>query len=514
MAQRSDRLYGDRALRSGTWQISSPSFVLSGEVMNSRATRALVIAIALVSPTASHAQSSEGPAVVKARELIAAINGGNDALRQFVTDTFSKSFLDFAPVDMHLKVLGGLRSGGDVTVETVQPLARSECRLVLRSGQLGEHMSMRVAVDPAPPHRIRTIGVGPSAAPPVVTDDVSDAGIARALDALLARMCENDGFSGTVMVARDGQVLFQRACGLANRADRIPMRIDTKLNLGSMNKMITAVAIAQLVESGKLAFDDPVGKHLPDYPNADVAAKVRIHHLLTHTSGLGSFFSDEFQNASRTRFRTVQDFMGLVQKEKLAFEPGARWQYSNSGFLLLGAIVEKVSGRSYFDYVRERIYQPAGMPDTDAYEMDEPVPNLAIGYVRDRQQRSGWRNNLFMHVIKGGPAGGGFSTAGDLIRFAEALRHGRLVTKSTWELLASRKPELSSPDYGYGFAISGDGDVVGHTGGFPGISAQLAIYPKSGYASVALSNYGTSATAVVDQVRALVYEREHGKGNK
>jgi CubicO group peptidase (beta-lactamase class C family) len=480
--------------------------------MNNRTIRAVLMGIAVSALIAfPHAQSSEPPAVVKARELVAAVNSGGDALRKFVTDTFSKAFLDFAPVDMHLKVLGGLSSGGEVTVETVQPLARTECRLVLRSGQSGEPRGMRVAVDPAPPHRIRTISVGPSAAPPAVADDVSDAGIAGALGGLLDRMCENDGFSGTVMVARDGLALFQRACGLANRADRIPMRIDTKLNLGSMNKMITAVAIAQLVEAGKLAFDDPVGKHLPEYPNADVATKVRIHHLLTHTSGLGSFFRDEFQNASRTRFRTVRDFMGLVEKETLAFEPGARWQYSNSGFLLLGAIVEKVSGGSYFDYVRQRIYQPAGMLDTDAYEMDEPVPNLAIGYVRDRDQPSRWRNNLFMHVIKGGPAGGGFSTVGDLVRFAEALRHGKLVRENTWKLIASAKPELNSPDYGYGFGVSGDGDMVGHTGGFPGISAQLAVYPKSGYAIAALSNYGAPATAIVDQVRALLYQREHGK---
>jgi CubicO group peptidase (beta-lactamase class C family) len=473
--------------------------------------RAFVVPMALV-VVSLHAQSpTDTPAVARARELIAAINGGNDALRQFVTASFSQSFLDFAPVDMHLKVLGGLRVGGsNLTIERVQPLARSECRLVLRIGQSEDRRAMRVAVDAAPPHQIRNIGVSPGGAPVAVANDLSDAGIARALGAMLGQICENDGFSGTVVVARDGKPLFTHACGLANRSDRVPMRLDTKLNLGSMNKMFTAVAIAQLVEAGKLAFDDPVGKHLPDYPNADVAAKVRIHHLLTHTSGLGSHFNEEFQNASRTKYRTVRDFMGIVEKQKLAFEPGAKWQYSNSGFLLLGAIVEKVAGKSYFDYVRERIHEPAGMVNTDAYEMDDVVPNLAIGYVRDRQEPSRWRNNLFMHVIKGGPAGGGFSTAEDLIRFAEALRTGKLLKQKTWELLASPKPELHSPDYGYGFQVSADGNVVGHSGGFPGISAQLAIYLKGGYAVAAMSNYGAPAAAVVDQARALLYQREHG----
>lgn len=473
--------------------------------------RTTATAVALVSLSAHlPAQSNDPPAVARARELVAAINAGDDALRQFVTTTFNKSFLEFAPVDMHLKVLGGQRSGGTLTIDTVQPLARSEARVVLKSAQSGERRGMRVAVEPAPPHRIRTLSVGPAAATAAIAAEASDAAVAHALGGLLLTMCENDGFSGTVMVAREGKPLFSHACGFANRADRVPMRIETKLNLGSMNKMFTAVAVAQLVEAGKLAFDDPVGKHLPDYPERDVAAKVRVHHLLTHTSGLGSHFNEEFQNASRTRYRTVRDFMGIVEKQKLAFEPGARWQYSNSGFLVLGAIVEKLAGKSYFDYVRERIYDPAGMADTDAYEMDDVVPNLAIGYVRDREQPARWRNNLFMHVIKGGPAGGGFSTAPDLIKFAEALRTGKLLKQKTWDLLASPKPELNSPDYGFGFGISGDNDVVGHSGGFPGISAQLAMYLKSGYAIAVLSNYGASATSVVDQARAVLYQREHG----
>ncbi|MDQ4079434.1 MAG: beta-lactamase family protein, partial [Gemmatimonadota bacterium] len=233
---------------------------------------------------------------------------------------------------------------------------------------------MRVVVEESAPHRIVTLGIGP-AGQLVNIDEVSDAGIARSLANLMGRVCREDGFSGTMMVARDGRPLFQHACGLANRADSVPMKLDTRLNLGSMNKMVTAVAIAQLVEEGKLTFDDAVGEHLVDYPNADVRNKVRIHHLLTHTSGLGSYFNEEFMNASRTRFRSVRDFMALVEKENLAFEPGTRWAYSNSGFMLLGAIIERVSGMSYFDYVRERIFQPAGMTDTDSYEMDDVVPN-------------------------------------------------------------------------------------------------------------------------------------------
>ena len=235
-----------------------------------------------------------------------------------------------------------------------------------------------------------------------------------------------DLFSGSVVVAHDGKPILSRAYGLASRAHDVPNRTNTKFNLGSMNKMFTGVAVAQLAEKGRLAFTDPIGKHLTDYPNKAVAEKVTLHHLLTHTSGVGDYFNDKYMEAAKDRFRTVQDFFPLFVDKPLEFEPGAKFRYSNAGFMILGAVIEKVSGQSYFDYVRDHVYQPAGMADTDAYEMDQDTPNLATGYRRTNlygQPEVGpRRNNLFLHVFKGGPAGGGFSTAEDLIRFAAAPR--------------------------------------------------------------------------------------------
>src|SRR5262249_4825572 len=160
-------------------------------------------------------------------------------------------------------------------------------------------------------------------------------------------------------------------------------RIDTKFNLGSMNKMFTAVAIAQLVERGKLSFDDPLSKFLPDFPDKESAEKIKIKQILTHTAGLGGYFSQKFIESSRDRFRTVDDMMKLAKEEKLQFEPGSKWQYSNTGFLVLGAVVEKVSGQSYYDYVRENIYRPAGMTNSDCYELDRVNTNLAVGYEKE-----------------------------------------------------------------------------------------------------------------------------------
>src|SRR5207248_10392873 len=144
------------------------------------------------------------------------------------------------------------------------------------------------------------------------------------------------------------------------------------------------------------------------------------------TSGIGDYFNDKYMEASKDRFRAIADYFPLFVDKPLAFEPGQQFRYSNAGFMVLGAVVEKVSGQDYFDYVRQQIYQPAGMINTDAYEMDHDTPNLAIGYTsrapRGGSQLGERQNNLFLHVVKGGPAGGGFSTVEDLLRFDVALR--------------------------------------------------------------------------------------------
>jgi len=152
---------------------------------------------------------------------------------------------------------------------------------------------------------------------------------------------------------------------------------------------------------------------------------VRVEHLLSHTSGLGSYFNGTYDRMARQLLRKVDDYKPLVAEETLAFEPGTKAQYSNTGMLLAGAVIEAATGRDYFDVVRERVYAKAGMPNSDAYDIDLVVPNLAIGYSRE-WTASGprWRANTFEHVIRGGPAGGGYSTAGDLLVFAEAIAAG------------------------------------------------------------------------------------------
>lgn len=278
-----------------------------------------------------------------------------------------------------------------------------------------------------------------------------------------------------------------------------------------MNKMFTAVAISQLAERGKLSFDDPVSKYLStDWLPREVGDKVKIEHLLTHTSGLGSHFTDELMNASRELYRDVDDYKPIVAKQTPSFEAGTDWGYSNAGFLLLGAIVESVSGQTYFEYVRENVAKPAGMINTDCYDMDRPIENLALGYIKEpaTDDQPEWRSNIFMHVAKGGPAGGGYSTVEDLLRFAQAMRGGKLVSAETRERMWTPKP--SSPTYGYGFHLEGQpgNRIVGHSGGFAGISSYLKIYVEQGYTVAVMSNYDRGATIVSGKIDELLKRLE------
>ncbi len=331
------------------------------------------------------------------------------------------------------------------------------------------------------------------------------------LEAFLEQLVAADQFSGTVLVAKDEVTLFQKAYGMAEKNFNVPAQIDTKFNLGSMNKMFTAVAIAQLAEQGKVSFRDTISAYLPDYPR-EKAERITLHHLLTHTSGLGSFWNEAFEER-RTKLRTVNDFLALFIDDPLLFPPGERWNYSNAGFIVLGAIIERVSGQDYFSYVRDHIYHPAEMYDTETYELDQIVPNLAAGYTyagipatTEPRQR---RNNLLLHVVKGGPAGGGYSTVQDLFKFGRALRSHVLLSPTYTEVVLTGKvdmPNSSGLAYAYGFGerqINGK-RLVGHNGGFPGISAYFEFSPESGDTVVVLSNYDPP---IADQVADTIWEK-------
>jgi CubicO group peptidase (beta-lactamase class C family) len=308
--------------------------------------------------------------------------------------------------------------------------------------------------------------------------------------AAVRRMASGGEFSGAMLIAKKGKVLFSRAYGLADRQRRVPNTLDTRFRIGSMNKMFTAVAILQLIEAGKLEPSAPFGKYLTNYPNKDVSDKVTVHQLLTHTGGTGDIFGPDFE-AHRKELRTLADYVELYGERGLEFEPGSRWAYSNYGFILLGAVIEKVTGQSYYDYVQEHIYEPAGMSRTGSLPEEQALPDRSIGYTRP-PGTTRWSPNIDTLPYRGTSAGGGYSTVRDLARFADALLSHKLLDSDSTELLITGKVEAPGRlKYAYGFEdgrdTAGNGSI-GHGGGAPGMNGDLRIYPKSGHVVAVLAN--------------------------
>ena len=454
----------------------------------------------------------ETPAVRRGQEILAALQKGDpQGIATLVQDGFAPSFLEQIPVEEHVNVLsqvaetaGHLKLYG---VRTYDPPRPAHHAVLVLQNELSEAWeAIVVEVEPQEPHRVTSLQFAPARPPSDLPppEPLSEAQAIEKFSRYMDRMAEEGLFSGTALIARGEEVLYEAAFGEADRNHHVPNDLDTKFNLGSMNKMFTAVAIGQLAEQGKLSFDDPISKYLDEsWLPKEMADKVLVKHLLTHSSGLGSYFNQTYFKSSRLNFRELADYKPLLAGEKLAFEPGTQAAYSNTGFLLLGPIIEKASGENYFDYVRRHICEPAGMAGTDCYALDEVVENLAIGYFREGGT---WKNNTFLHVLRGGPAGGGYSTVRDLHRFAQALREGKLLGTEMREVLWTAKPQLSSPEYGYGFGVQERGGerVVGHSGGFPGINSDLLIYTDSGYTIAVMSNRSGGAGAPVSRAQALL----------
>jgi CubicO group peptidase (beta-lactamase class C family) len=256
-------------------------------------------------------------------------------------------------------------------------------------------------------------------------------------------------FSGVVLIARGDTILLLNAYGVRNT-------VDTRFNLGSINKTFTAIAVAQLIQQGRLSLDDHLVKYLPDYPNREAVARITIRDLLTHRSGVARFMRPSFGDVS------VAEMTKIVGSEPQAFEPGARQEYSNGGYVVLGRVIEVVSGKSYSTYVSEHIYRPAGMTST--------------GLLRKEL---------------GNPAGGGYSTATDLFKFARALKGGRLLDqRMTNYVLNETLSGASGPKFGFALReqIVEARRFIGNGGGAPGINAEFRFEPAGEYVVVVLAN--------------------------
>jgi CubicO group peptidase (beta-lactamase class C family) len=430
-------------------------------------------------------------------------------IRRFIEEECTERFRKFASMDEHINVFLNIRrqwGGADFhSIRTHVPERKGETVVILKDRNFETWRAFVVRFDNSEDLLIAGLQFNDARTPSNVNEpDISEKQFIQMIEDMIHTVCKRDVFSGTVLVAKGDEVLLTQACGEASKRFHVPNNIDTKFNLGSMNKMFTATSIVQLAEKGLLSYEEPISKYVDEsWLPEEITSKITIHHLLTHTSGLGSYFNQTYMNGARARFRNVNDFKPLVNGEKPAFEPGKRFRYSNTGMLLLGVVIESVTGGSYFDYIHKNIYEPAGMKNSDSYEMDYPVENLAIGYSPDWKSKYGWQNNLFKHVIKGGPAGGGFSTVDDLYKFARALLAGKLVSVESLDVLWK---DHSGENYGYGFSVEegSSGKVVGHGGGFPGINGNLDIFVDKGYIVAVLSNYDQGASPVARKINQLL----------
>nr|WP_255431026.1 serine hydrolase domain-containing protein [Pedobacter sp. N36a] len=217
-----------------------------------------------------------------------------------------------------------------------------------------------------------------------------------------------------------------------------------------------------------------------------MANKIQVRHLLNHSSGLGDFFSNAFKEDATVDFQSLESYKKYLNQAQLQFEPGTSWFYSNTGMLLLGGIIEKVSGQNYFDYIEKNIYSVAGMTASGLEAEKGVEANQAIGYIPKLD--GSYEPNLNSAFTRASPAGGGYSTIADLHKFGQALLSGKLLNDSSMQKMF--KDELGR-QYGYGFQIwdTPGKHVVGHSGGAPGVSAVAYLFPETGYMVIILSNY-------------------------
>jgi len=340
--------------------------------------------------------------------------------------------------------------------------------VLCRAGN-GDEVRAVFEAEPNAPHKLLGVRIEagpPGEAPPtaVTGPRLTDRQAAETMRATLDAKAAAGQFSGVALLARGDATLLSHAWGLADRAKKTPMTTDTRLNLGSIGKLFTRTAVAQLAEAGKLSLDDKLSKYLPDFPHAD---SITIDMLARHRSGVGDFFNDAYQAMDKSKLRHNRDYLALIRDQPLWFAPGTGERYSNGGYALLGEVIAKASGEDYYDYLMSHVFMPASMRSTGYPIEGDGTRNISPGYTR-RDAGDGERDNQDTRPARGSAAGGGYSTAADLLRFDHALLGSKLCGPawSAW-VAGGTRPDGSataagSPaDGGFGFA-----------GGAPGIASE------------------------------------------
>jgi CubicO group peptidase (beta-lactamase class C family) len=437
------------------------------------------------------AQSS--PANDQARRLLSIASGSGDDAATFAT---AQQVLDSR---FTLEGWSRLRPILQrLMVHAVERATAENAELIAFDPEVEAWTRMIVTVQAEPPHAITRLGLLLAPRPKDVPAPprLQPGELASATKARVAALSADDKFAGAVLVAHRGRSIVQVATGEADRDRKIPNRANTQFRFGSMGKMFTAVAIMQLVQAGRIDLQAPIGTYLKGYPNEEIARQVTINHLLTHTGGTGDIFGPEFQ-ANRQSLRELKDYIALFGARPPAFPPGSQQAYSNYGFILMGRLVEEVSGLSYDDYLQKHIFAPARMTATGMQPETVNLPGRAVGYMTRRGKLEPAASTL---PFRGTSAGGGYSTVADLLRFSEAVTSNRLLDAAHTTLLTTggingADGKLVRYDFS-GTTVEGR-RFVGHSGGAPGMNGELRIFPDAQYTVIVLANRDPPAASMV-----------------
>jgi D-alanyl-D-alanine carboxypeptidase len=445
-----------------------------------------------------------------ARAWFEAYNTGETAMKAVYQEHYSPEALAQRPIEARLGGYRDMKSQqGSLTPVSIPEVDERSIQVAARNAA-GEMLMLVFEGEPASPHRLLGVRVqigdgpgGPGGGPGFVAQagaPLDDKAAVDAMQAIVNRAAAADSFSGAVLLARDGKPLLRQAWNRAERRFGVANQPETRFNLGSVNKLFTKVAIAQLAQAGKLSLDDPLTRWIPDWPGKS-ASKITIAMLVSHRSGIPDIFGDRYDAADRSKLRHNRDFIPLFRDQPLWFEPGTSERYSNGSYVLLGEIIAKASGQDYYDYLREHVWGPAGMVATGYFESDDPTPDLAMGYTRGEDRKSPLHENVFTRPARGSAAGGGYSTVDDLLRFDQALNADKLCAPG-WTQWVTGGPAPAQPRVA---AVTGGRPApsVGFAGGAPGISAD---YTREGAITlIVLGNFDPPLTqAVAGQLRSVV----------
>ena len=389
---------------------------------------------------------------------IRALNGTSEEFETYAKDAFAKALLDKETAEQRRTLFNTIRTEYG-TLEPGRAARESPTLVRLTVTGTRKNGALIIEHETEPPHRITRLAIesdsGGAAVAPVPGASTT-AAISSAVDNYVAPLAAAGTFSGTVLVARNGAVVFTKAYGFADREQHIPNTADTRFNVGSINKQFTRVALARLAKAGKLTLDDPVERHLPDYPNAH-GRKTTIRQLAAHQGGVAEWVGDEaFDLRPKSAFRANHDFYRVVAPRPLRFRPGNRTEYCNACYVVLGEIIERVSGVAYETYTQRHVLAAAGMKDSGFFHLDTPQPRMAVGYMKTAQ---GLTPNFAVRGAGGNAAGGAFVTAVDLLAFEQAVRSARLLDTEwkAWFLDNRTQVFFGGGGQGVSAALLGDG---------------------------------------------------------